>query len=242
MPSTWSSLTTAYKEGELSYKFKHTAVVPMSREGAIVFPTNKTTGKIDYSMYQPTMTKGVIPIDEIANFLQGIEAFVQPIFKSNLEALQSRLWTIFLVVLVVVVIFTGADIGGLLNTGLSESAISVIALLIIVILGVGLFVYNHVAVTDVRKKIQASKEKILVYLQQYNGPFQAAGYMWVAPENFPYWIELCTATPDQGMSVGIVQPMGGLNIQQPYMMLPQQQTPGYGESHFNSPLQIYSLA
>ncbi len=247
--SRYGTPNTAYGGG-VRYGYRHDVVVPTSREGVIIFPTNKTTGRMDYSMYQQVMTQNLISNEEVASFLQGVDAFVQPVFKSDfLDLMKIGPW-IFMVAMIVLIIFMLGSTMGFIRTSLPFYQIPMLVSVIIVILAIFLSVANCVVVAHVKRKIKEAKEKVQAYILQYNSAFQARGYFWVAPANFPYWIELWTANTNQGMSAGMVvntQPMGGFNMQQQYMMLPQQQTPSYignygAGSQFNSPLQQQSFS
>ncbi len=242
--SRYDSSTTPRRGGIHFGLRHHNVIVPASRAGATVFPTNKTTGRIDFSMYHPPLTQSLISDEEVASFLQGVDAFVQPVFKSDFIDRMKIIPWIFLGLLILLAIIIMGIIMEFIKTSIPIYISPLIFFGGIVILGTFFQIAHYFMVVHVKRKIKEAKEKIQAYLLQYNGAFQAKGYFWVAPANFPYWIELWKATEmSAGMAVNTQQPMGGFNVQQQYIMLPQQQTPshigsyGAAGSQFNSPLQ-----
>ncbi len=196
-PST--SPTYGTVAGASSYG--HPVTAPSSRDGALVFPVDRQKGKVEYWMYSPAMTQGAISIEEVAEFLQGIDAFVQPIFKSKLMAFTKWFAWILLIGFLGVLGLYLASMLGFIDTGMPLYYVPLIfAGTVGAIVGIG-SVFQCILMCYAKKKTQEAKEKIQPYLQYHNGRFQARGYFWVAPVHFPYWIELWRETPAQGMPV-----------------------------------------
>ncbi len=213
-----SSPTYGTVGGPSSYG--HPVSVPSSRDGALVFPVDRQKGKVEYWMYSPAMTQGAISIEEVAEFLQGIDAFVQPIFKSKLITFFKWFPCIFFLGFIGTFGLYFACMFGAITTDVPVYILPLVFAGTILSLAAFAAVIQCMLNSHIKKKTQEAKEKIQPYLQYHNGRFQARGYFWVAPVHFPYWVELWRETPAQGMPMvsGVIQG------EQVYV----QETPNYG--------------
>jgi len=184
-----------------AYSYGYPATVPSSREGALVFPVDRQNGKVEYWMYSPAMTQGAISIEEVAAVLQGVDAFIQPIFTSKLITFLKCFPWIILPVIPGMFVFFFACTFGLIIIDMPFYLFPIMISVTMVVLIIVAAVFQCLLASYIREKTKEAKEKIQPYLQLHNDTFQARGYFWVAPVHFPYWIELWRESSAQGIPV-----------------------------------------
>ncbi len=209
-----------------AYNYGYPVTVPSSIDGALVFPIDSRKGKVEYWMYNPAMTQGAISIEEVAEFLQGIDIFIKPIFKSKFMTFLKWFPLVIFLAIVGMFIFFFLCIFGLVAINIQLDFFPAMIFITMVVLVIVAATSQCVLSSYVRKRTQEAKEKIQPYIQLHNGNFQQRGYFWVAPVHFPSWIELWRESPVDGIPV--MMP-GVMNIQEDQgEEVYGQQRPSYG--------------
>ena len=226
-----------YRSRPLRLGYRHNVVVPVSTNNAIIFPVDRSEGKFDLSSYDPAMTRGMVSSEEVASFLQELEPMIKPIFNSPVLSFLSwyqklhpfAMIALFFVWIIVIVL--GARSGSL------KVFVILPAVFVAFMAWIGIvLIINCNAVSNVKNLIAESKSKIQSYVQARNQSMRGKGYFWVAPTQFPYWIELWV----EGA------PMMAVSMEQQYGIPIREEVPYYypsnQPSHFNYPSNQHSPA
>ncbi len=207
-----------HRGGRLRLGYRHTVLAPVSTSNSIIFAVNRETGKFEFSHYNPSMTKGAISYEEIANLLQELEPMVKPIFNSPVISFLKWYQKIhpFVVIAVMIswillIVFGTRENDVKIYIVIPAIAGTFLAWIVIVLL------INCIAVGNIKDLMEESKHKIMSYIQPRNQSMRGKGYFWVVPTRFPYWLELWV----EGA------PMQAVSMEQQYGIPIRQEVPYY---------------
>jgi len=194
--------------------YKHTIVVPPSTKNCLIFPVDRVKGNFNMNFYDTAMTQGRVSSEEIASFLQELDPVVKPIFNSRMNSFlkfyQRKLHPCFMLGLVVLfalgVFFMTR--GALKLFFVLPGVFAAIFLSTVIIM-----IINCLHVANVKSLIKESKDKIMPIVLSKNTDFKRKGYFWVAPHNFPYWIELWT---EEASNMRVQYGLQGMSLPQQY--------------------------